>query len=124
MKHSIEELYTIEGMKGLYSEDYLDKHFIQVETWSKNIPHWHEGKAHKVSYRTNAGTLNVHTANGVKVVYTIGEHTWYDTVEERDAVRAQNQQKKEENARRREALAKLEKLSTANLEKLVAKLRL
>lgn len=32
MKHSIEELYTIEGMKGLYSEDYLDKYFVQVET--------------------------------------------------------------------------------------------
>lgn len=124
MKHSIEELYNIEGMKGLYSEDYLDKYFVQVETWSRNFPHWHEGWAHKASNRSNAGTLNVHTANGIKVVYTVGEYTWYDTEEERDAVRAQNQKKKEENARRREALAKLEKLSTANLEKLVAKLGL
>lgn len=121
MKHSIEELYSIKGQNGIYSEDYLNKHFVQVaEKWSLQK----EGEAFRVSSRTNAGTLNVHTAKGVKVVYTIGEKTWYDTKEERDAVRAQNQKKKEENARRREALAKLEKLSTANLEKLVAKLGL
>ena len=124
MKHSIEELYDIEGMNGLYSEDYLDKHFVQVETFSRHLPHWHEGKAHKARSRSNAGMLKVHTANGVKAIYMIGEYTWYDTEEERDAVRAENQKKREENARRREALAKLEKLSTANLEKLVAKLGL
>lgn len=124
MKHNIEELYDIEGMNGLYSEDYLDKHFVQVETFNRRLPHWREGKAHKARSRSNAGTLKVHTANGVKVIYMIGEYTWYDTEEERDAVRVENQKKREENARRREALAKLEKLSTANLEKLVAKLGL
>lgn len=121
MKHSIEELYTIKGQRGIYSEDYLDKHFVRV---AKKFLEQKEGEAHRLSYRSNAGALSVHTAKGVKIVYTIGEKVWYDTEEERDAVRAQNQKKKEENARRREALAKLEKLSTANLEKLVEKLGL
>ena len=121
MKHSIEELYTIKGQQGVYSEDYLDEYFVIV---ARGYFKQKEGEAYPISNRSNAGTLNVHTAHGVKVVYTIGEKTWYDTEEERDAVRAQNQKKKNENARRREALAKLEKLSTANLEKLVTKLRL
>lgn len=121
MKHSIKELYSIKGQQGIYSEDYLDKYFVQVAC---DCLVQKEGEACSINDRSNAGTLNVHTAKGVKVVYTIGEKTWYDTKEERDAVRTQSQKKKEENARRREALAKLEKLSTANLEKLVAKLGL
>lgn len=121
MKHNINELYTIKGQQGIYSEDYLDEHFVQV---AYDCLEQKEGEACSIHSRSNAGTLNVHTAKGIKVVYTIGEKTWYDTEEERDAVRAQNQKRKDENARRREALAKLEKLSTANLEKLVAKLGL
>ena len=121
MKHGIKELYSIKGQPGIYSEDYLDEHFVQAAC---DCLVQKDGEACPINDRSNAGTLNVHTAKGIKVVYTIGEKTWYDTKEERDAVRMQNQKKKEESARRREAMAKLEKLSTANLEKLVAKLGL
>lgn len=114
MKHSITELYTINGQRGLYTEDYLNAYGVYTaETYSA----WTEGKAYPVHSRANGGTLNVHTAEGMKVVYTIGEKTWYDTEEERQQVR-------EAMAHRKELLAKLDKLSTANLEKLVTKLGL
>jgi hypothetical protein len=121
MKHSITELYTIKGQRGLYSEDYLNAYGVYTaETYSA----WTEGKAYPVGYRVNNGTLNVHTAEGVKVVYTIGEKTWYDTEAERQHVREAMARKREVMAHRKELLAKLDKLSTANLEKLVAKLGL
>ena len=121
MKHSIEELYTIKGQRGIYSEDYLYDNFILT---AENCLVQREGEACRLMYRTNAGTLNVRTANGIKVVYTIGEKTWYDTQVERDEARKMNAKKHEENARRRAAMEKLDKLSTAQLEKLVMKLGL
>lgn len=121
MKHNITELYTIQGQRGIYSEDYLDKHFVRVAAKYSVI---REGEAYPLSYRTNNGTLNVHTADGVKVVYTIGEKTWYDTEAERQQAREDMAQYRAQQARRRELMAKLDKLSTANLEKLVAKLGL
>lgn len=121
MKHSITELYTIKGLKGIYSEDYLDYHFVKV---APKYTTQQEGEAYPLSYRTNAGTLNVHTATGIKVVYTIGEKTWYDTEEERQQARKANEDKRAEQARRRMAMEKLDKLSTKQLEKLVEKLGL
>lgn len=121
MKHSINELYTIKGQRGIYSEDYLDKHFVKVAT---KYSAQREGEAYPLSYRVNNGTLNVHTADGVKVVYTIGEKTWYDTEEERQQARKANEDKCAEQARRRMAMEKLDKLSTKQLEKLVEKLGL
>lgn len=121
MKHSMNELYTIKGQRGLYTEDYLNAYGVYTaETYSA----WTEGKAYPVDYRSNAGTLNVHTAEGMKVVYTIGEKTWYDTEAERQHVREAMARKCEVMAHRKELLTKLDKLSTANLEKLVAKLGL
>lgn len=121
MKHSMNELYTIKGQRGLYTEDYLNAYGVYTaETYSA----WTDGKAYPLDYRPNAGTLNVHTAKGMKIVYTIGEKTWYDTETERQHVRETMAHKREVIAHRKELLAKLDKLSTANLEKLVAKLGL
>ena len=121
MKHSIEELYTIEGQRGIYSEDYLDKHFVKVAPKARLQE---KGEAYRLLYRVNTGTLNVHTANGVKVIYTIGEKTRFDTEEEHDAERKANSEKRAEQARRREALAKLDGLTTKQLETLVKRLGL
>lgn len=122
MKHNISELYRIEGQQGTYSEDYLDKYFVKTAPKAYNAK---QGEACRLMYKTNKnGMLNVHTANGVKVVYMIGEKTWFDTEEERDNARIANKHQQEVNAHRRELMAKLDKLSTANLEKLVAKLGL
>ena len=121
MKHDINELYNIEGQRGIYSEDYLDKYFVKVAPKRRLAE---EGEACRVMYRVNNGSFNVHTANGVKVVYAIGEKTWFDTEEERDAERKANAEKRAEQARRRKAMEKLDKLSTKQLEKLVEKLGL
>lgn len=121
MKHSINELYSIKGQRGLYTEDYLNAYGVYVaETYRT----WTSGKAYPVDSRTSNGTLSVHTANGVKVVYTIGEKTWYDTEEERQQARKTNEVKRAEQARRRMAMEKLDKLSTKQLEKLIEKLGL
>lgn len=122
MKHNISELYRIEGQQGTYSADYLFAHNIRVP---KNYRDMTDGDAwHLISKQGTNGKLTVHTAYGIRVVYMFGEKTFFDTYEEVLQAKAEYQKLRAEQARRRIALEKLEKLSTANLEKLVEKLGL
>lgn len=122
MKHNISELYRIEGQQGTYSADYLFANNIRVP---KNYCDLTDGDAwHLIAKQSTNGKLTVHTAYGVRVVYMFGEKTFFDTYEEVLQAKAEYQKLRAEQARRRIALEKLEKLSTANLEKLVEKLGL
>ena len=74
MKHTINELYKINGEK-FYTMDYIVKHNIP-KAKSYNDPN---GWSKCYGLGTDRGTKNIHTADGVKVVYTYGEKTWFDT---------------------------------------------
>lgn len=82
MKHTINELYKINGEK-FYTMDYIVKHNIP-KAKSYNDPN---GWSKCYGLGTDRGTKNIHTADGVKTVYTYGEKTWFDTAEERDTYR-------------------------------------
>ena len=79
MMHTIKELYKINGEK-FYTADYITAHNIPKATGYNE-----QGWSKCYGLGTDRGTKNIHTANGVKTVYTYGEKTWFDTAEERDA---------------------------------------
>lgn len=118
MMHASNELYKINGTK-YYTEDYIIQNNIPkakrygTEGWNKcmRIPGTQD-------------SFNVHTASGVKVCYTYGEHTWFDTKEERDEYRAlRNAQRAEETKRNKMIKAIMERvntLSTEELEKIIS----
>lgn len=83
MMHTINELYKINGAK-FYTADYIEAHNIP-----KAKKYGAEGWSRCYGLGANKGTKNIHTADGVKVVYTYGEKTYFDTAEERDAYREQ-----------------------------------
>jgi hypothetical protein len=83
MKHTYHELYRING-KGYYTEDYIKAHNISVCNAFGET-----GEAHRCrSIGVDKGTKKIHDIGGVRVVYTYGEKTWFDSEEERDAYRA------------------------------------
>jgi len=84
MMHTINELYKIDGAK-FYTADYIIKHNIPKAKSYNDTNGW--SKCYGLG--TDRGTKNIHTADGVKVVYTYGEKTYFDTAEERDAYRVQ-----------------------------------
>lgn len=83
MMHTINELYKINGEK-FYTADYIEAHNIP-----KAKKYGAEGWSRCYGLGANKGTKNIHTADGVKVVYTYGEKTYFDTEEERDTYREQ-----------------------------------
>lgn len=121
MMHTYKELYKINGEK-FYTADYIIAHGIPRATRDNS-----NGWAHCVSLGTDKGTKNIHTADGVQVVYTYGEKTWFDTEKERDAYRAeQNKARAEQtkkNALLKEIKAYYEEMDINQLELALAMLK-
>lgn len=120
MMHTHEELVKINGTK-LYTMDYVQKHNIPKAT-----KYGEEGWCRCYGLGTDKGTKNIHTAEGVKVVYTYGEKTWFDTQEERDNYRAMRNAERVKETKKNKTLAaiteKLKMLSNDDLEKILATL--
>lgn len=121
MKHSIDELYHIDGQK-LYTEDYLIAHNVQQrDRKSLNSKGWTRAHAEQGSGKDQGKTI--HTAKGSKRVYLYGEKTFFDTQAERDAYREQMNQQREQERRRSKALKTINDylvvLSTDDLEDLI-----
>lgn len=121
MMHDYTELYKISGQK-YYTEDYLIAHNIPMGKRFSD-----EGKARRcVSLGTDKGYINIHTAEGVRRVYTYGAYTWFDTEAERDEYRAQRNAQMAENTKRNKMLkaimAHYESMSTEELEQVMATL--
>lgn len=116
MKHTVNELYKINGVK-LYTKDYIEannipkcKRYDREEGWSM---------AHYLG--TGKDEIRIYTAQGLKIAYAYGEKTWFDTREERDAYRAE-QKIARENAGRRNKVVKAitDKLASMSEEELIA----
>ena len=78
MKHSIEEVYYINGKNGTYTEEYIIANNIPV---GKHHTLLREGYAHKCSYKV-APTFYLTEVGGSRKVFMYGEKTWFDTEEE------------------------------------------
>lgn len=123
MKHDISELYRINGLNGIYSECYIVSNNIPVAT-NRN-ERMENGYARRLNARTpNNGIHRIHTSNGLKVVYAIGNYTFFDTEAERNEAKAEANAEAKEKAARRIALEKLAELNTVDLLELVEKLGL
>jgi hypothetical protein len=121
MKHNVEEFYKINGQK-FYTMDYII---------ANDIPKCKRGdRNHGYSVAMYLGTskdaVNVHTANGVVVMYAFGEKTLFDTREERDAYRIQYTKDREAMVSKNKVIkaitAKLNEMDEENLRKLLATL--
>lgn len=119
MKHDVTELYKIDGAK-FYTEDYLNEYNIP-----KGKKYSGEGGWSIARYLgTGKDDFRIYTAEGIKIAYAYGEKTWFDTREERDAYRVE-QNIARENASRRNKIAKAinEKLADMSEEELMELLK-
>ena len=115
MKHNVNELYKINGVK-FYTEDYIKANNIPKGQPYTSTNGWSVAR----SLGTNKDSFRIYTTEGVKVAYAYGEKTWFDTKEERDAYR-EDQTVARANATRKNKLLKLinEHLATMSEEELV-----
>ena len=125
MKHSIDELYSIDG-KGLYTWDYIE---------ANNIPK-SKRSYDRTGYRSKGwisggkDEAKATTTNGIKIIYLYGEKTWFDTKEERDEYRTARAIEREHLIKRNKVLKAinekivnhLDSLTTEQLEALLATL--
>jgi len=121
MKHSITELYRIEGYKGLYTKEYLECEQIQI---LKRIGKHTFGKAQQCQYIVNAkGVATLHEPLSERTIYLYGEKTWFDTQEERDAYKAECEQtfitKRERIQLTNQLLSKIEHYTNEQLIQLI-----
>ena len=115
MKHSIKELYKINGAK-FYTEDYLAKYDIPKAKSYALEAGWSVARY----LSPNTDEFRIYTVEGVKIGYAYGEKTWFDTREERDAYRAEQKIAREASGRKNKVIKKItEKLKTMSEEELV-----
>lgn len=92
MKHSIKELYVING-KGVYHQTYLDS----IDTTGCHITHKH----YIINNPKKDGEFYYTTTDGKVKAWLYGEKTWFDTKTERDEYRAQRNAEMAERAKRK-----------------------
>lgn len=92
MKHSIKELYVING-KGVYHQTYLDS----IDTTDCHITRKH----YIINNPKKDGEFYYTTTEGKVKAWLYGEKTWFDTKAERDEYRAQRNAEMNERAKRK-----------------------
>ena len=121
MKHSVRELYKIDGYR-FYSEDY-----IVANNVPKSKMYSGEGGWRTATYLgTSKDEFRIYTADGIKIAYAYGEKTWFDTREERDAYRVEQNIARENAGKRNKVVkainAKLAEMSEEELMELLKKI--
>lgn len=121
MKHDIKEFYKVNGQK-FYTMDYIIANSIP----KCKKGDWEHGYSAALYFGPGRDTVNVHTANGVVVMYAFGEKTLFDTREERDAYRIQYAKDREAMVNKNKIIkaitAKLTEMDEGSLRELLATL--
>lgn len=124
----IQELYEIKGKQGYYSAEAVQglKFFPQTREGYRGYQAAEDGVC-KITNRTAKDEFNIIQADGSKKrAYGIGSYRWTYSKEERDRVREEEKKEREEHRHRvvmlDQILAHYEKMSTEDLEAIVAKL--
>lgn len=108
MKHSINELYKINGKQGVFTADAV-RGLTNVYPLPANPE---PKKGYRFVYTNREKTVR-------KMVFTYGEKTWFDTEEERDAYREEQNIVRKEKSSRAAIKREIDKeLSSCDLEKL------
>ena len=121
MRHDLKELYTYKGKT--YTVEVLNKIIGKDITTMKHRELRELGcqRKHNIcNYNTpSKASFNYYTINGVQTGWQFGEHTYFDTEEERDTAREEYKQTREQMKYRNELLKKIQELSTEELEKII-----
>lgn len=133
MKHEINELYNIFNMDNIHklaTREYCEANGIAIPVTTEErkyirknaLPYASECHGHQNPYKP----LKVLDKDGYKVIHMFGNHTYFDTAEERDIYsKAWHEQEAKErafNKLKKELLAKVEKMSAEELKKLIEKI--
>lgn len=110
MKHSVNELYKIDGNK-FCTQNYLKANDI--------------AKSHKVMHVINKKEIKINTTNGLKIGYMYGEKIWFDTEKERTAYKEEQNRKHTEVVSRNKVIKAInERLAAMDEEKLIELLKI
>lgn len=124
MMHELRELYTYNNET--YTADALSKVIGKDITTIRYRELTALGCSKKhctCNYNTpTRASFKYNTINGIKTAWLYGEQTFFDTEEERDAVREERRQIREQMKYRNELLKKIQELSTEELEKIIKNL--
>ena len=124
MKHSIEEVYSINDKTGTYTAAYLAVNGIQIGSHHTLMQ---EGYARKCSYKVTP-TFYLTDVGGKRKVFMYGEKTWFDTEEELAAhrllVSAEMAEKKIRNLAKKELAEMIDGASVEEVEALMGKMGL
>ena len=125
MKHNIEELYHINGRKGLYTLEFLTANNIEI---GRHHTLFQEGYAMHASHIVGRDVVRVCDATETKEVYMYGEKTWFDSKVERDAYRIEATAKQAEihlrTLAKKELAKMIDNMSVDEMKKFMEKMGL
>lgn len=94
MKHNISELYkiTYNNKTIRCTLEFINANDLEMYNHKKQYDNKPRLLAkpcryHACDYKRNNGGIKVYDTNEIITVWLYGEHTWFDTMEERDAYR-------------------------------------
>lgn len=124
MKHSIEEVYRINGQNGTYTAAYLVANNIPM---GNRFTIGEEGYAFKCDCKV-APTFYLTEVGGKRKVFMYGEKTWFDTEEELAAYRilasAEMAEKKIRNLAKKGLAEMIDKLTIPEVKAFMEKMGL
>ena len=122
MKHEINELFSYNNK--IYDAQAMSK-LLNVDITVLNFKERKALGCKKMLYRIcdynkpNKGSFKYNTVNGEKIAWQFGEKTFFDTEEERNQAREEYQASREESKYRNKLLAKINQLTTEELENIL-----
>ena len=124
MMHYTKDLYTFKGKT--YTKEALSK------LLNKDVTTLTREEEYELKVSRKSGTCNYNTPNrasfeyitlqGIKTAWRFGEKVFYDTEEERDAMRKEYHEDRNDLMYRNKLLKQIEELSTEELEKILKNL--
>ena len=118
MMHSIKEIYESRLRKPMNFRctlAYCQANNISIYSYRTN----RGGEAHQLCTITTAGQFKYYDIDGMHIGYNYGQYVWFDTEEERDAYRTeQNIKIAAERARNKVKKAIIERLDQMTIEEL------
>jgi hypothetical protein len=121
MMHNENELFRVKGVTGNCTEEMVIALGYDPNKRYRNF----ECSRGMGSIRSDS-TIKINTPEGIKIGYTVGEKTWFDTKEERDEYRTRLHAERNELIHRNKMLRKImatyQAKTTEELEKIIEKI--
>lgn len=130
MKHNYNTIFTLTQTstgKSIYcTEEYVNFHGLEETPRQKRGEPKVALEVRRHGTFSGVNKIKVHDVEGIRAVYVFGAYFWFDTEAERDTykeqVRIEREKEAERNKVKKAIIEKLEKMSKADLEKILENL--